>query len=238
MGYVDIHSHILPYMDDGSPNVSVTMEMLQIAWREGITDIIVTPHYKSGRFKGDRRQMLEIMDDMKLEMEKCGLSINLYPGNEIYYRSGLESRLEAGRLSTMNDTEYILVEFSPMEDFLYIRNAMEDIFGMGYTPIIAHVERYECMVRHPEYVRELKNMGCEIQVNAASIVGEVGFKIKRFTRRLIAERLVDYIGTDAHNTGKRKPTMKKCADILYKRYEKSYVDTLLFGNATKRLLCK
>lgn len=236
MKYVDIHSHILPYMDDGSQDMEMTLKMLHIAWEEGITDIIVTPHYKAGCFKGDYRQTKKLLEEIRSLAGEHGILMNLYPGNEIFYRSELDDKLDSGELSTMNGTEYVLVEFSPMEDYLYIRNAMEEIFSMGYRPILAHVERYQCLCKKPECVRELKNMGCDIQVNASSVTGEDGLAGKRFVHRLLKEKLVDYIGTDAHNDRKRKPAMKKCAEVLYKKYEKSYVEALLSKNAAERLL--
>ena len=236
MNYIDIHSHILPGMDDGAQDMGTALDMIRIAEREGISDIIVTPHYKSGHFRGDGRMMRKLMEELRDYMEEENILINLYPGNEIFYRSGLEEKLESGALSTMNGTEYVLVEFSPLESFLYIRNAVEELFSIGYTPIIAHIERYQCITKHPEYVKELKTMGCEIQVNASSVTGEAGFTCKRFVHKLLKAEMVDYIGTDAHNTEGRKPAMKKCAGILNKKYGKKYADALLFGNAAERLL--
>ncbi len=236
MKYVDIHSHVLPHMDDGAQDMDMTLEMLRIAQREGITDIIVTPHYRAGRFKGDGKLMRKQMEEARRLMKEEGIEINLYPGNEIYYRSELDEKLESGELSTMNGSEYVLVEFSPMEDFLYIRSAVEELFGIGYTPILAHVERYQCMCKHPDYVKQLKSMGCGIQVNASTVTGDFGFMAKRFVHKLLKERLVDYIGTDAHNTEGRKPAMHKCAEVLYKKYDKAYVDGLLFKNAAEYLL--
>lgn len=236
MRYIDIHSHILPHMDDGAEDMETALQMLRIAQADGITDIIVTPHYKAGRFKGDAKRAAELLEELTGRMEEEDILINLYPGNEIYYRSELEEKLASGALSTLNGSDYVLTEFSPLESFYNIRNAMEDILGMGYTPILAHVERYQCITKKPEYVRELKNMGCDIQVNADSVTGEVGFFCKRFVHKILKEYLVDYIGTDAHNTKGRKPAMKKCADLLYKKYEKAYADALLYRNAAKRLL--
>ncbi len=236
MKYIDIHSHILPFMDDGAKDTEMSLEMLRIAAREGITDIIVTPHYRKGYYRGERRDMDKVLTQMRDLMKTEGIRINLYPGNEIYYHSELEEKLESGALSSMNDTEYVLVEFSPMEDFMYIRSAVEELFGMGYTPIIAHVERIRCIEQNIEYARTLKNMGCDIQVNAASAMGAVGFWCRRLVHRLLREQLVDYIGTDAHNVDKRSPAMKKCAGMLYRKYDREYVDGILFQNAATRLL--
>ena len=236
MQFIDIHSHILPYMDDGAKDEKMSLEMLRIAESEGITDIIVTPHYRQGHYKGERKDVDQVLAKMRELMKKENIHINLYPGNEIYYRSELEEKFDSGTLSTMNDTEYVLVEFSPMEDFLYIRSAVEDLLSIGYTPIIAHVERIQCIEKNVEHAHTLKRMGCELQVNAASALGEVGFWCKRFVHKMLKEQLVDYIGTDAHNVENRPPKIKKCAEMLYRKYDIEYVEDILCQNATKRLL--
>lgn len=236
MGYVDIHSHILPYMDDGAKDMGETLKMLKIAWQEGITHIIATPHYKAGRFPADAGRLNGVLSDVRQELKKLDIPITLYAGNEIYYHSELEEKFHAGALSTLNGTEHVLIEFSPFESYTYIRNAMEDVLGMGYLPVLAHVERYQCMYRDKVCAEELKAMGCEIQVNAGSVTGDAGWKTKRFIHKLLKAELVDYISTDAHNTSGRKPAMQKCAALLYKKYESSYVDAILYGNAGSRLL--
>lgn len=237
MGYADIHSHILPHMDDGAENMAESMEMLRIAAGEGISWIIATPHYKSGRFRADGGAVREKLAQLQEAADAEGLNIKLYPGTEIYYRSELEEKLDRKYLCTMNDTDYILVEFSPFEDYIYIRNAINAVFGMGYRPILAHVERYQSMLQDIHRVEDIKSIGCSIQVNAGSIAGDYGFKAKHFTHKLLKRKLVDYIGTDAHNTGKRSPDMRRCADILYKKCDRMYAEEILFGNARRYLHC-
>ena len=180
MGYVDVHCHLLPGIDDGSQNMEQTMEMLRIAESNGITDAIVTPHYKQGRVGTPRKVIGEMIQEVESLARQSGLSIRLHPGTEIYYHSSLEEKLESGWLSRMNDTEYVLVEFNPLENYSYVRNAMEDLLGMGYHPILAHVERYQCMLGNLENVRSLRDLGCRIQVNAGSVAGNYGFKVNNF----------------------------------------------------------
>lgn len=233
MGYVDIHSHILPHVDDGADSMEQSIEMLRIAEQEGITHMIATPHYKSGRFRADSREISKALRHLKKAAAEAGIHIRLYPGTEIYYHSELEQRLDQGLLHSMNDTEYLLVEFSPFDDFGYIRNAADDVLGMGYHPVIAHVERYQCLLGNADKIKALKDMGCGIQVNAGSVTGDYGFASKRFTRQLLKRQLVDYLGTDAHNTGKRSSYMKKCAKIVYRICDEYYAAQVLGENAVK-----
>lgn len=236
MGYVDIHSHILPHLDDGAVDMDQSIEMLRIAEREGITHMIATPHYKSGRFRADSAEVLMTLQELQEEASEAGIHIKLYPGTEIFYHSDLEQRLEQGHLHTLNDTEYLLVEFSPFEAYGYIRNAADDILSMGYHPVLAHVERYECLLGHADKIQELKDMGCGIQVNAGSVAGDYGFAAKRFTGALLKKQLIDYLGTDAHNTGKRSPFMGKCAKIICRKCGEHYAEQILEGNALRDFL--
>lgn len=238
MGYTDVHCHILPKVDDGSQSMEETMEMLRIAADNGITSMIVTPHYKRGRVGIPREKIGVLLKEVQERAKGEGISIRLYPGTEIYYNSSLEEKLASGWLARMNDTDHILVEFSPVDSFPYIRNAVDDIFSLGYRPIIAHVERYECMLGDVENVRMVHEMGGLVQVNAGSVAGSCGFKAKHFIRKLLKEHLVDFVGTDAHNVSGRAPEMARCAEMLYKKCEKKYADAILFGNAERYLLGK
>lgn len=236
MGYVDIHSHILPGLDDGAQDLQQSLEMLRIARKEGITDVIATPHYKRGRFHGDSKEISRRMKLLRRAAEEEGIEIRIWPGTEVYYHGELEEKLARGEIHTLNHTDRILVEFSPYENYSYIRNAAEDIFSMGYLPVLAHAERFHCLLKDAEKVWELREMGCEIQVNASDVAGEGGFEVKRFIGKLLKRQLVDYVGTDAHNTKGRSPAMKRCAEVLRKKCGDAYADAILEGNARRRLL--
>ncbi len=237
MGYIDIHCHLLPGVDDGSKDMEETLEMLRIAAENGISEMIFTPHYKQGQVGTPQKVIVSLLDQVRKEAKAEGIDIKLYPGTEIYYNSSsLEEKLESGWLSTMNGTDFVLVEFSPFETFPYIKNAMDDVFSLGYHPILAHVERYQCMLGSVENVRILHKMGVHIQVNASSVAGDYGFRVKHFLKKLLKEQLVEYIGTDAHNTSGRSPQMEKCAERVRKICDSDYADKILFDNARRYLL--
>lgn len=232
---IDMHCHVLPALDDGSHSMRETIEMLRIAAAAGITDIIATPHFKAGRHNANPDTIRKRIQEVQGMARQCGISISLYPGNEIFYFSDLEAALEGDRVCTMNHSEHVLIEFSPMESFRTIRNALDDVIGMGYSPIIAHVERYECMLEDWRSVECIRAMGVEIQINAPSVTGKAGHKVKKFVRILLDKKLVDYIGTDAHGSKSRTPDMRKCLRVLCKRYDLSYVEEILYSNALKLL---
>ena len=137
----------------------------------------------------------------------------------------------------MNYGDYVLTEFLPTDRFSYIRNAVDDVLSTGCVPIVAHVERYECMASNIENVRTIRNMGADIQINASSVTGGGGKNVKKFVHSLLKEQLVDYIGTDAHRCeGSRVPNICECSNILYKKYDEKYVDSILYGNAMDRII--
>ena len=229
--FADIHCHVLPKVDDGSGSLEESLAMLETAAREGITDMIVTPHYKEGRRNASVKTIRERLRMVQEAADERNITVTLYPGNEVYCFEGMAEALEEGRVLTLNGTDRVLIEFSPTDSYTYIRNALDDIRGLDYIPVAAHIERYECFLKHPEYVEELKHMDAEIQVNVSSVTGAHGYGIRRFVHRLLKRRLVDYVATDAHDSERRTPAVQKCLSQLYRKYDSSYVEAVTYGNA-------
>lgn len=234
--FIDIHCHLLPEVDDGARNIEESIEMLRIALNNGITDIICTPHFRKGKSYATPQQIHCLIEQLcELTIEK-GIPVNLYPGNEMYYTQEAEEDLETHKIMTLNNTDYVLVEFQTFDTYQHIRNSLDSIRGLGFYPILAHAERYDCLVKDWKLIKELKELGIEIQLNASSVAGEIGGKLKRYTCKLLKKELVDYIATDAHRKEGRTPDIRKCAEYLYKKFDRSYVDKLLYWNAKERLL--
>lgn len=234
--FADIHNHVLPKIDDGAGSLEESLAMLEIAAEEGITDMIVTPHYKEGRRNASIKTIQERLRMVQEAADERDIPVTLYAGNEIYSFEEMGEALEEGRVLTMNGTERVLIEFSPTDSYTYIRNALDSIRGLDYIPIIAHAERYECFLKHWEYVKELKHMDAEIQVNVSSVLGGHGFGVKRFVRQLLKEQLADYVATDAHDSQKRAPTVRKCMALLYRKYDSEYVEAITYRNAFERMI--
>lgn len=235
MGYIDIHSHILPNMDDGSRSVRQSLSMLRIACEQGIDLMIATPHNMPGKGCPAPELVCESVDRLAELARQEGLPIQILCGTEYYYREEALSLLEAERGITLGDSDCVLVEFDPMVDRTYFRNALRDILGTGYRPVAAHVERYGKVLEDMSLLKDLHKMGVLFQINAASVAGDNGRQSRRDVKALLRSGLADFVATDAHSDGRRAPYMKKCAELLYKRYNPNYADALLFGNAEKYL---
>ena len=139
---VDIHCHVLPGVDDGSKNMEMSQEMLDIAYEEGIGTMIATPHHMPEGRNVSSQGIRERVAKLQQYADAKKYDLTIYPGNEIYYYSDAPDMLEEGKICSLAGTSYVLVEFSPMDESRYIRNSLAELQNMGYDPIIAHVERY------------------------------------------------------------------------------------------------
>lgn len=228
--YIDIHSHILPQIDDGAENFDVSMKMLRTAYEDGIRAIIATPHYKPGRRHAGPEKIRFLTEKLCREAEKEGMEMKLYPGNEFYYHEEIFPELEKDRACAMAGSSYLLLEFGPMERFEYIRSGLYEALAHGWRPILAHAERYQTILGKPEKAEELIRLGSYIQVNAGSILGRTGMGARQFTRKLLKERLVHFVATDAHDEKKRKPVLSDCAKYISRKYGEAYGKRLFEHN--------
>ena len=236
MGYIDIHSHILPGMDDGSRSMGQTMRMLETAVNEGIAIMIATPHNMPGKGCPPGSVVRRKAAELRRTVEQEGIPIEIIPGTEYYYREEVPDLLDSGDAVTLGDSHCVLVEFEPLAERNYIRNALRNILGLGYTPVIAHAERYVKLMEDIAILYDMRKNGILVQVNAMSVTGDNGRQAKKDVRNLLKKGLVDFVATDAHSDGRRAPYMQKCADILYKKYSAEYANRLLFKNAEEILL--
>lgn len=230
--YIDIHSHILPGVDDGARNLAESLTMLKQAQGEGIGAVILTPHQKPGRKCVSVNGIGTRIGQLKDGMKRLHIEIDLYPGSELLYSHGLREKLENGSVCPLAGSRYVLVEFLPDENWQYICSGLYNLACAGYWPIVAHVERCMALVSDVKKIRELADMGCYIQMNAGSITGLAGFGMKRAARRLLKEGVVHFVATDAHReSGKRSVQLEACSMYLRKKYGQEYADRLLWKNA-------
>lgn len=230
-GYIDMHCHILPGVDDGAESAEEMKAMLQTAYDEGIRCIIATPHHHPAR----GHKSPEILRKRALLLRDAAHAIDehfrIYLGTEIYFGQDILEKLKNKQVLTMNRRNYILVEFSPSESFSYLQQSLLQLTMNGYEVILAHVERYSCITEEPELAEQLRRMGIRLQVNAGSITGENGRRVKKFVRDLMEENMVFCVGTDAHSAHRRAPRMKKAAAYTANRYGEEYMRRIFFSNA-------
>lgn len=234
-GIIDIHNHILPGVDDGAKSLFEAANMCALAWEEGIRVIVATPHYHPGVMAAGNDRRERVLGTLEEEIERRGLNLQIYRGNEIYYSVQSVEDLQSKKARTMGSSQYVLLEFSPVAEFSYIRGGLNHLIQEGYHPILAHVERYKEVVCEKSRVYELIEMGGYIQINVSGITGTSGRKIKAFCNEMLKEELVHFVATDAHDLNGRAPRIGKCADIIIKKYGAAYAKRLFIDNPLKML---
>ena len=208
---IGIHSHILPFVDDGSPSLEESKQMLLSAKNDGITDVVFTPHFRDV-YKSYASDIIPIFNRLKEYAEEIGIKV--YLGQEIKYSKEIASLLKEDKLLTLNNTRCVLLEFDYFQEE-DVSEAAYSFTAKGYIPIIAHLERYQYCLDF-SIVEEIKNCGGLIQINAGAITGKMGGKIKKFVLKLIKFGLVDFIASDVHSF--RPNEMKQAYLTVQKKF--------------------
>ena len=196
---VDIHTHIIPSVDDGSPDLETSLNMIKHEIAIGVDTIYCTPHHIYSRYEKSVEEIKKNFLILKEAVEKEKLPIKLYLGQEICYshRENQIAMLKKGELLTLNNTNRVLLEFSFRREPEDLLDIIYNFSVNGYEIIIAHVERYEWMTL--DKVVALINEGAKIQINSDSILGLSSWKEKRFVKKLLRKGLVDYVASDTHS---------------------------------------
>lgn len=233
IGIIDIHSHMLPGVDDGARSLSDTKALLNESYRQGVRAVIFTPHYQAGVYINERGQLRERFDQVKESISSELPDLKLFLGNEIYFSNDVPELLAQGRLCTLADSKYVLVEFATNAAYDFLKNSLYRILLEGYVPILAHAERFQCLYKKVSLIEDIVDMGAYIQVNAGSVTKEAPHKVKGFIKKLIDNDLLHIIGTDTHDLKSRKPNFSECIRFLEKKYNDEYIRMLLIDNPQK-----
>lgn len=230
---IDIHSHILPGIDDGSKNINMTLEMLRMAEESGTKDIVATPHFCRGYGELPHSEVKKLVEEFRKLATKEGLDINIHYGQEVYYSEQIIKDYENGLIGTINDSRYMLIEL-PMRSF--DSDTLEVLYELqvkGITPILAHPERYRPIIEKPERINKFINEGFLFQMNAGSIEGKFGNSVKKTAEILLENNIYNFIGSDAHNDGNRCPGIATGIELAKK---KNKISEELFRESGRRLL--
>lgn len=216
-GLTDIHTHILYGVDDGAKSVSDAMGLLEEESRQGVEQILLTPHYGMKFGHPEAELLRERYHKLCMEAEAYYPNLKLYLGSELYYEQETVRRLKEGSALTLNGTSYVLVEFGVSASFSGILRAVQELCYAGFRPVLAHVERYQAVFGHLDRAWELVDSGALLQVNAGSVIGGFLDKKAAFCRKLLKEGLLHLLGSDCHDLARRVPNMERGAEILLKK---------------------
>ena len=195
----DIHSHLIPGIDDGSPDMETTIILLKKFIDLGYKKVITTPHIMSDYYKNTPHIILSGLDKVKEEIKKQNLAIEIQAAAEYNLEPEFEDLLEKNNLLTFGPNNYLLFELSFFDEPPRLNDVIWNMRENGLSPVLAHVERYAYWHNDYDKIEEMINRGVKLQVNIGSIIGAYGPEVKNFAERLIKDRVIDFIGSDCHH---------------------------------------
>ena len=232
---IDLHTHILPGVDDGSASLEESLEMCRIASAGGTRGIVATSHGNLGSSSLTVEQYKNAYRLLKQELIREEIPIRLYSGMEIFMTGEAAAGLDAGELLTLNQTRYVLIEFYFQEEPWMAEEYLHMLEDVDYIPVIAHVERYYFIQRNPEIIYDWVQRGYVIQTNKGSLLGAFGKKERDTAISLLEHNLVHVIASDAHGTKRRTPDMTNIRRFLGETVGNKYKNLVLNENPVRIL---
>ena len=233
---VDIHLHILPGVDDGSPSMESSLEMAQLALESGVQAVIATPHCNLPEEICLNAKSVQVhVAELRRALEQAEIPLQVYGGMEIFGTPHTAQRLQRGQLCTLAGSRYPLIEF-PFED--YARTATEildSVLQLGLRPIVAHPERYRYTQSNPRLINLWVEMGCLLQINRGSLFGRFGRHAEALAHGLLERNFVSFVASDAHSPTARTPWLRDAAEFLLREYPKEVAWALLEENPRRVL---
>ena len=235
---VDIHCHILPFVDDGAETMEDALEMARMAAASGVTHIIATPHCNLPYEQEKNYRSSALMDRFSAFQElvrAADIPLSVSPGAEVFCTPEVPGLLRRDRLLTLAGSSYLLVEFFFDEELSFIDDMLRAIQAQGLTPVIAHPERYEAVQRTPYVIERWFQSGCIIQVNKGSFLGRLGRRAGGAADWILSRGLAHAVASDAHSPTVRTTQMTQLSEYLTQLCAPEYAGILLRDNPARIL---
>ncbi|MGX1262637.1 protein-tyrosine phosphatase [Rossellomorea marisflavi] len=233
---IDIHSHILPGIDDGAQSYTDSIILAEKALSEGIHTILATPHHRNGKYVNVKEDILQRVEELNKTFQEQGIALKVLPGQETRIYGEMVEDYRKGELLTLNQgSRYLFVEFPSNSVPGYAERLFFDLQNEGLIPIIVHPERNAELIERSDKLYTLVKNGALTQVTAASLTGYFGKNIQKFSRQMIESNLAHFIASDAHNVKNRTFKMTEAIEIIEKQYG---IDMIHYFTENAELLIK
>lgn len=231
----DIHSHVIFGVDDGPKTLEESLDLIRVAYDQGVRHIVATSHRRKGMFETPEETILKNFILLNSRAANRFPDLTLSYGGELHYTSDMLDKLGRELMPTMNGTRFILLEFSGVTTYKDMHKAVNQVLTLGYTPIIAHIERYQELAFEHKRVRELIAMGAYTQINSVHVLKPklFGDDLKEFKKRarfFLDKDLVHCVASDMHNTHTRPPYMAEAYDVIATAYGENRARELFITN--------
>ena len=232
---LDLHCHILPGLDDGAQDLSVSLEMAALAASTGVTHIFATPHCNTHNEQKNFRSpaLIDAYYALQRALDEAGIPLRILSGAEVLARGRFTQHLQAGDFMTLNGSRYLLVEFYFDESPDYMERCLAAAEAEGLIPVVAHPERYFAVQNAPDLAQRWAEAGRVLQLNKGSLLGQLGEGAYETAALLLRRGAVSVIATDAHHFRVRTPAMDALPELLARRFPEADPELLLRINPLK-----
>ena len=212
----DIHSHLIPKVDDGSQSYETSLDCIRKMAELGYKKICLTSHFQTYKFQNDEEDILQRAEALRQKVAENGIEMEFIVGGEYLVDSGFRKRIETNRFLKMNDL-YLLIEFSFNQAILGVSELVFELQKLGHEIILAHPERYIYFHEHPEIPRTLKDQGVFFQSNISSFSGFYGKGTQKECYKYVNNGWTDFLGTDIHNHTYLEALINTCKDKKFRK---------------------
>lgn len=225
---IDLHSHLLPGIDDGATDLDVSLQMARMAVADGITVMACTPHIMPTVYENEGPQIREMVGLLQQGLENAGIPLKLVTGADVHMDVNLVAGLRSGRLLTLNDSRYLLLE--PPHHVLprAIENYVFGLHAAGYVVILTHPERMTWLEANYALVERLVHSGVLLQITAGALVGKFGRGPRYWAEKMLDEGMCHLLATDSHNTQNRSPNLAEARDVAALRLGEQEATDMVF----------
>ena len=213
---IDIHSHIIPNVDDGSRSMEETINMLNEAYNVGFTTVVSTSHYYLRHYEPNEAERMECLEKINTNIKNALPNLQICIGSEIYVTNEMVNLIKEHKASTINNTSYILFELPFEHQIANLKDIIYNLLGNKYIPIIAHPERYKYIQKDPNILLELIDLGVLFQSNYGSILGIYGKAPKKTVKVLLQNNFIHFLGSDTHRQKTIYPEIPNAIEELSK----------------------
>ena len=225
---IDLHSHILPGIDDGSPDLETSIAMARMAIDDGIKVMACTPHFLPGLYNTDASDVRKRVAALNQELNDQNLELILVVGGDIHVRPDLVQAIQSKRVLTLNDSRYILLEPPHVIMPLRLEDLIINLVASGYIPVITHPERLAWIEQNYAALVRMALAGAWLQITAGSVTGRFGKRAQYWTQKLLQDGLVHILATDAHNLGSRPPRLSSAVSLVAREIGAEEAQKLVF----------
>jgi protein-tyrosine phosphatase len=195
----DMHSHLIPGIDDGSPDMQTSLSFIRTLVEMGYQKLIVTPHVFADLYPNDSKIIKKVAASLQHEVRRENLNVTIEAAAEYFVDKHFEKLLGENDILCFGEARYVLIEMSFVSASANLEDVIFHLVAQGYKPVLAHPERYTYLINNKSFFKRIQSLGCLLQINILSLLGYYGKTVQQWAVYLLSNNFMGFVGTDLHH---------------------------------------